>query len=34
MSFIVGMFLGTLLGLVLTSLCVASSNNWEEEEDK
>jgi len=32
MWFIAGLFVGALLGLILTSLCVASSRNWDTEE--
>lgn len=32
MWFIAGIFVGALLGLILTSLCVASSRNWDTEE--
>jgi F0F1-type ATP synthase assembly protein I len=26
---VIGLFLGALLGLILTSLCIASSRNWD-----
>ncbi len=29
MWFIAGLFVGALLGLILTSLCIASSRNWD-----
>lgn len=33
MWFIVGLFVGALLGLILTSLCIASSRNWDTNEE-
>jgi len=33
MWFIVGLFVGALLGLILTSLCVASSRNWDTDDE-
>lgn len=33
MWFIAGIFVGALLGLILTSLCVASSRNWDTDDE-
>ena len=33
MWFIAGLFVGALLGLILTSLCIASSRNWDTNEE-
>ena len=30
---VIGLFVGALLGLILTSLCVASSRNWDTDEE-
>ncbi len=33
MWFIAGLFVGAFLGLILTSLCVASSRNWDTDDE-